>query len=66
MPTPKQRALLSDWYLEKEFIKRWRKKTGFGSTPTFVRWRRLGTVPKQLEWMRCGRAVLWRERPKAA
>jgi hypothetical protein len=64
MPATKQTAILNDWDLEEDFAERWKEKTGFGSRVTLARWRRLGIVPKQLEWMRAGRAVLWREKPK--
>jgi hypothetical protein len=66
MTTAKQITVLNGWDLEEEFAKRWKKKTGFGSRVTLARWRRLGVVPKQLEWMRAGRAVLWREKPISA
>jgi hypothetical protein len=52
--------------LEEKFAERWKAKTGFGCRVTLARWRRLDMVPKQLEWMKAGRAVFWREKPTAA
>jgi hypothetical protein len=60
------KSILDGWELEKEFAKRWKKRTGFGSYLTLYRWRRQNTVPRQLEWMKAGRAVFWREKPTAA
>ena len=55
--------ILSGWHPEGEFARLLREKTGYGSQVTLYRWRQLDTVPEWLEWMRAGRAVLWREKP---
>jgi hypothetical protein len=58
--------ILSDWETELKFAERLKKKIGYGTATTLWRWRKLNTVPKELEWTRAGRAVLWREKPAAA
>jgi hypothetical protein len=57
--------ILKDWVTEQEFAERLKEKTGYGTATTLWRWRRLNAVPRQFEWTRAGRAVLWREKPTA-
>ena len=66
MPAANRIDLLPDWTREKEFVPQWKRKTGVGSVDTFRRWRRDNTVPKQLEWTRAGRAVMWRVKPEVS
>jgi hypothetical protein len=57
--------ILRDWETEQKFAERLKEKIGYGTATTLWRWRKLNTVPKELEWTRAGRAVLWREKPAA-
>jgi hypothetical protein len=56
-------TILSDWHPEAEFARLLREKTGYGTEPTLYRWRQQNRVPNWLEWIRAGRAVMWREKP---
>jgi hypothetical protein len=57
--------ILTEWMPEKEFASAIRARTGYGSRVTLQRWRQLGIVPPVYEWLKIGRAVMWRERKES-